>query len=524
MKAPLRYLLLHRLKNMALGLVRSPAKLLYTLVMLALLVMVVFTGNAGGVPDGGYMDLRVLIGGCSALYGLMFYLTAKSGFQTGASLFSMADVNFLFAGPFRSQKVLFYGLFQQLGTSMLVALFLLFQYSWLHNLFGLGVGALVLILVGYGLAVFLGQFGAMMLYLLLSLRPGLRRGVQVVFWAIPAAWCAWLVLVGLGNRADLWNALGAAACTLPGRLLPVGGWLGSAVGGVLLGRWDFLVFGLGLSLVLFAALLAWFTRTEPDFYEDVLQSTETAYQVKAEAKAGRITEGAGRKVKTGKTGLGGGMGASAFYYKHKLEMRRSGTFFLSGTAIVFALIPSVFALFVREGGVLPAFGFAVYMQLFSVGTNRVILELTKPYAYLVPEPPFRKMLWCLRASVSAFGADALLLAVPLGLIVGASPEEIVLLFLCRISFSLLFTGGNMLEDRIFGGVTNRGLTMLFYFVVLLLLSAPGLVLAVVFAVSGILPMSGTAVALLAMTVCNVPMALLALFLARGIFAQAELNR
>ena len=524
MKAPLRYLLLHRLKNMALGLVRSPAKLIYTLLMVALLVMVVFTGNQGGSPTEGYMDLRILVGGCSALYGLMFFLTAKSGFQTGASLFSMADVNFLFSGPFRSQKVLFYGLFQQLGTSMLVAFFLLFQYSWLHNLFGVGVGALVLILVGYGLAVFLGQFGAMMLYLLLSIRPGLRRGAQVVFWAIPIAWCAWLVLVGLGNRADLWNALGAAACTLPGRLLPVGGWLGSAVGGVLLGRWDFLVFGLGLSGVLFAALLAWFTRTEPDFYEDVLQSTETAYQVKAEAKAGRVTEGAGRKVKTGRTGLGGGMGASAFYYKHKLEIRRSGTFFLSGTAIVFALIPSIFALFVREGGVLPAFGFGVYMQIFSVGTNRVILELTKPYAYLVPEPPFRKMLWCLRASVPSFVADALLLAVPMGLIVGAAPEEIVMLFLCRVSFSLLFTGGNMLEDRIFGGVTNRMLTMLFYLLVLLVLAAPGIVLAVALAIWGGLPISGTAAALLAMAVCNVPMSLLALFLSRGIFAQAELNR
>ena len=49
-------------------------------------------------------------------------------------------------------------------------------------------------------------------------------------------------------------------------------------------------------------------------------------------------------------------------------------------------------------------------------------------------------------------------------------------------------------------------------------------MAVVFAASGLLPMSGTAVALLAMAVCNVPMALLALFLSRGIFAQAELNR
>ena len=55
-------------------------------------------------------------------------------------------------------------------------------------------------------------------------------------------------------------------------------------------------------------------------------------------------------------------------------------------------------------------------------------------------------------------------------------------------------------------------------------AAPGIVLAVALAIWGGLPISGTAAALLAMAMCNVPMSLLALFLSRGIFAQAELNR
>ncbi len=35
----------------------------------------------------------------------------------------MADVNLVFPAPFRQQGVLFYGLFQQMGTSLILGLF-----------------------------------------------------------------------------------------------------------------------------------------------------------------------------------------------------------------------------------------------------------------------------------------------------------------------------------------------------------------------------------------------------------------
>lgn len=50
----------------------------------------------------------------------------------------------------------------------------------------------------------------------------------------------------------------------------------------------------------------------------------------------------------------------------------------------------------REGGIIPVFALAVYLQLFTAGQSRINRELYKPFVYLVPEPPFAKLLQCLR--------------------------------------------------------------------------------------------------------------------------------
>ena len=80
----------------------------------------------------------------------MFVILVSAGFKNGASMFTLSDVNLLFPAPIRPRAVLYYGLFRQLGASLLLGLFLLFQYGWLHSLYGVGVGILILIVVLYG--------------------------------------------------------------------------------------------------------------------------------------------------------------------------------------------------------------------------------------------------------------------------------------------------------------------------------------------------------------------------------------
>lgn len=521
---PLAYLTLTKFKNQLKSFVRSPAKLIYAAIMAALLVFVVLSGNMGGGETAEYRGLSELAAIVTAFYTLMFLLTAYSGFSTGMSVFRMPDVNFLFAGPFRPMRVLFYGMCQQLATALLMGFVILFQYAWMHDSYGVGVLQLVYILIGYSLTVFTSQLVAMFIYMMTSGRAKRRKLFLAAFIAVPAVYAVWLFASVAFGGADTLPTLIAEANSLAVRLFPVSGWLGGAVGGALRGDWAASALGLAVWAAVIVLAVAVMMRTDQDYYEDVLQSTETAFLNAESAKKGRVAESAPQNVKTGATGLGGGTGAAAFWYKHRVENRRSRRFILSGTELLFAVISVGFAYLMRSaGGLAAAIGFAEYMQVFSVSLGRLNRELTKPYVYLVPEPPFRKLLWCLRESLTGFAVGAVLIYVPVCLMNGLGAPEMAACVVMHISFSLLFVAANLITERIFGAVNTKALMMMFYFFVMLVLAAPGVVLAVIAWGSGLMLYSAETTICLVMAVCNLLIAAVCIFLCRNILAYAELR-
>ena len=527
MSGALSYLVRTRLKNQIRSLVKNPARLVYAIVILALLVFVFLSGQAGS--SGGNGDRRELNAIITAYYLLIFLLGANTGFSTGASVFRMSDVNFLFPGPFSQQRVLFYGLFQQLGTSVLMGFFILFQYAWMHGSYGVTPGEILIILVGYGLVMFSAQLCAMFIYALTAADRRRRAIARGIFVAIPGAYALWLLytvyMSGAGG-VDVLPGLVSAADTLAVRLYPVAGWLGGAVGGALTGDLGRLALGAGIWAVVMIAGVVLLRAAVPDYYEDVLQSTESSYAQKEAAREGRVVETAPRNVKAGKTGLGGGLGASAFYYKHKLENRRSRRFLLSGMSLIFAVCTIVFAFFmgrVGDGGFWGVLGFSIYMQIFTVALGRLVKELTKPYIYLVPEPPFRKLLWCMRESLGGFVVEAVLIFVPVGLILGLNPAEMAACVLMRLGYDYLFLAGNVAAERIFGHISTKALVFIFYFLLLIVMALPGIVLSIVLSVLDVVLVSSVVTTCLAMAVCAFPMALLVVFLCRNMLSNAEMH-
>lgn len=512
----LTYLTLTQLKNRFKGIFRSPAKLIYTIFLLAMLVLVLFSGTMAGEDGLGKPDSR--LGGLIVGYfALMFLLTVNTGFSTGMSIFKMPDVNFLFVGPFKPVRVLFHGMFNQMATSLLMALVILFQYGWMHGEFGVGVGGLLIVVVGYGLAVFTGQITAMVIYAVSSGRSRVRKTLRVIFVGITVLWIAYILYSAIGED-DLLKSICDASVSSIGRLFPVAGWLGAACYEAILGSYASAGVLVIIWAVYTAALIIVMTRVDQDYYEDVLQSTETTFAAQSAAKAGRIADAAPKKVSVGKTGLGGGFGASAFYYKHRVENRRSRKFLLSGTEIIFVIVNLGFAFFMREAGIIPVLAFAAYMMFFYVAMGRLVKEMTRPYVYLVPEPPMKKLLWCLRESAAGYLTSAILCFVPMLFYVQAPMPSILAAGVAYFTYAYLFTAGNLVTERVFGTVTVKALTFFFYFVVLIILAIPGIATAVLVVIS--LP---EWCALLALSGANVLVTLLAMFLCRNILACAEMN-
>ena len=513
----LRYLFFTTLKNRIKELRRHPSQLLLLLFMAAMLVLVVVTAGLpreSGAPLRPPAELRAMV---LALYAVMFLLLCKNGLSSGASFYTMADVNLLFSTPIRPQRILFYGLFRQLGTSVLLGFFLLFQYTWLHDLYGMTLPGLLAIMLGYCLTVFCAQLTSMTLYAFTSGDEARQRALKAVLYALGGAA---VLLIGL-PALSAEDKLGAAVAAADGPVLacfPVAGWLKAAVGGAMAGAPIPILLGLGGCAAYMAVLVLLITRNHPDFYEDVLKATEISFTAVTASKEGKMAEPVPANVKVGKIGLGAGRGAGAFYYKHRLERRRARVFLLDGMTLLWAAMIIAFSFFLREEGMLPVFIFASYLQLFSSGTGRWLRELLMPYVYMLPAPPFRKLLGVCRESILQSAVEAVVVMVPCGLIVGAPPLVIGGCVFARFGLALLFMAGYILMERLFGQALNKALILCLFMLLMILLALPGVVGGVAVGL-----LAGMAAGMLVLTLwCGAAAALIA-FLCRDILNIAELN-
>ena len=83
----------------------------------------------------------------------------------------------------------------------------------------------------------------------------------------------------------------------------------------------------------------------------------------------------------------------------------------------------------------------------------------------------------------------------------------------------MYNADTVAEMRLFGGVSSKALTMLFYLLLMLLIALPGMAAAIALAALGY----AEALCYAALALLNAPMALLALFLCRNMLSCAELN-
>ena len=140
----------------------------------------------------------------------------------------------------------------------------------------------------------------------------------------------------------------------------------------------------------------------------------------------------------------------------------------------------------------------------------------------MPESSFSKPLHCLRELVPSALAEAIVVFVPVGLILGMGPGAILVCLFARISYALLFQSGNLLLERFCSGAI-KVLIMCLYYLSQVLLARPGFLIAVFLMVVLTLP-GGVGGGLLVAGIIDIPVALLLLYLLRDMLQYAEYNR
>ena len=487
------YLTCRQAKNSLLELFRHPGKLIAYLFVIAMIVFSVFTRQSSavvtGVPD------THLIGGIYffVLLGLLVMIL-MSGVKSGSTFFSMPDVNLLFVSPLRPNLILAYGLVKQMTSMILVVVFLMLYSPMLMEMFDLTPGQVLMMLVGLAFLLILAQILSMLLYNLSNGSAARRRIVSFAVYGAAAVPALFVAAGALRSENVYQGALQSASSPLLDAF-PVAGWLRGAIFGAISGNGGQASLYTALILALTIVSVILLVKGNPDYYEDVLQSTEVTYVAMQEKKANEdgtdLTRMRNRHV-VKKGGFHGGWGASTFFYKQLCEMRRKNRFgFLSTSTILIVLIAVGMVVFLErtsrgdsapmnaEAMYLSVLTMEIYLLFFFQATADWVAELKKPYIYLVPSSSLSRLIWASVTTLAKPLVDGAIAFTVLWLYLRVSPVIWICSILMYASFGCLFTATSILFFRLFGQPAPKGLLAFLQLLILLVLAIPGGALALI---------------------------------------------
>ncbi|MDR0514618.1 MAG: putative ABC exporter domain-containing protein [Coriobacteriaceae bacterium] len=470
----LAYILLTSFKNSLRKLVRKPGKLVLYLIVLGAMVAVLVLSLFTKANLEEVIPLPFFTGIMFLFVAFFLCVSVIQGLSSGSAIFEMQDVNLLFTAPVDSRKILLYGIVRILKTAFFASFFILFNSNTLV-LFGIDVSGLFLVFVAFLLSVLVDTIATLVIYCTTNGRPARKRAVRVLLLMmfLPLAVQAFILY---GQGTDMMAFIGALTASPYLGFIPVAGWTAAGLSAAFSGDGGGCLLYFGLDVLLGLALTAFILFTNPDYYEDVLVATETAYERTRAAAEGNISyaERPSRSVRVAHTGITG-LGARAFLGKHLREDFRQSRLGLLGTASLIVVACALMAaFFIRDLAIV--IQILMWAQIFLIGTGRGLKELYSHYIYLVPEPPFTKVVWSnLEITLRTLVEGVLIFGLG-GLLAQADALTMVLCIAIYTLFAFLLLGANYVIIRFTGANVTAGILILVYMVEVLLLMAPGLAL------------------------------------------------
>ncbi len=375
-------------------------------------------------------DDETILGIMSILLIICFDYAFVTGFRSGVLGYHPADMTFHFAAPFSRVFNLIVSFPYGLG-SMLVFLWLMCVNSpvltwWIgfttRDCIAFTVEAFFIMTVTFLLTSFISARFTDQVWVKVVAVVLLFVMHFVLFYAVLSDLISEYGSYAVLREQTLLIILKTSGNSIWADSFPIAGWVGLIYKGMLRGVYSYypLVFALYAMMIVLVCFLYRFGRF--DFYETATMNTSRILEIVEASKAGveAVNTGIARTAKVGKEVYKRGWGASAFFHMHLFEnLRTSKLFFINKVALIYR----VFALIVLliADSIIPeeldmvviVIGICTMMVLNAIvfGGGKTVMELGRPYFFMVPEKAWRKLTMCLLADVPEMVFDAVLCAV-----------------------------------------------------------------------------------------------------------------
>jgi hypothetical protein len=476
---PLLYIVRKSVKNTIISVLKNPGKLILWLIIIAMIPGIIVVSLMADTQRDSTAPLFWFTGILFLFITMSVVTSVLRGLSGGDAIFEMNDVNLLFGSPVNPRKILLYGVVKMAKTAFLLSFFILFQASSLGN-FGVDYSGVLLTFAGYILSVMTLLTASLVIYSVTNGKPRRKLAVKI----ITASLFVPMVVYAVAQYPAAGNIIAALESVITSPFLafiPIAGWTASGVTALISGQIGAGLLWLGANVLLVAVMIAYILLSNPDYYEDVLVATETAYEKKRAAAEGNINAAsvsgkAAKAVKVSKTGIPY-TGAAAIFGKHLRENFRENRFgLLTLPSVLIAAGGIVLAVVVGDISII-LFSLP-WAQIFLIGTGRGLKETYSHYIYMIPESSFKKIVWSNMEIITRTLIENVLMFGVAGAILRSNVVYILVCIVVYTLFSYLLLSVNYVFMRFTGADVSSGVLLMIYYFAVLLVTAPGVVLAV----------------------------------------------
>ena len=384
------------------------------------------------------------------------------GSKKGSDFFLMADANILFAAPLKAQTVLMFRLSFQMLALLFFTFYLIFQLPSMKLILGLDNFAIIAIFLAWGMLLFMSKLMSVFTYTLTATYEHLKKYVVPFVFAVGLLVVAATGAVYISTGNDYMATLRLTYGADWSNYIPVFGWYKAMVMNAINGHVFASLGYMALNFVFLIALVWGIWHIKADFYEDALAGAQKRDDMTKAALEGRnINKDKKQSAKRAqklehkvrKSYELKGWGASVFLHKSILNRRRFSKFgFVTNTLLLYLAIGGLGAAFMayktdlREISVI---GLIMALTLFfrNFG-NPIEIESSHNWLFLVPEDPYKKVLYAILAGSVDCVLDLLPGIVVATVILRGNPLMALLWLATLVSMDFMFSCFGLLLQAI----------------------------------------------------------------------------
>ena len=371
----------------------------------------------------------------------------------GSEIFTMSDVNFLFAAPMKPQSVLLFKTLLQMGAVLGGSVFFIFQIPNLVINMGLSVLHIAMIFLFLLIMLTTCKLVSIFVYTVTATNTSLRKLVQPFVFGMVLLL---IVLIGVGKQIwykDLYETLCYMFSNKFAMAIPMIGWSAGLMYSLLMAKYLKAILYMFLIMLGFVAMVFMIWKIKADFYEDALTNASDM-QEKLEAVKTGIQVNSKRAKRLKRQGeIGKGEGANAFFYKH-MHIRKRFAYMrvLTNSMLVYSgivLLMGIVQRVLEEPFSIRIVGAILLTSVFFKSyVSPMQAECQQNLIYLVPENPYKKIGYLVGAELAELFLDLFPALLIMLVFFEGTVLDVICWMLILCSFALVLTAVALFIDMI----------------------------------------------------------------------------